>query len=163
EVAPTGCVHKPLSVLLIDDNPARAEIVESGLREAGYRLLARLQGTQDLPARVRDLAPDVVVVSTDSPSRAVIEDMRRSTEQQPPTAGVGRTGWRLARVVPHPWWWRTTVGPPAGQWRPERPAHAGRAGRFCLWSGAAHVGRRSTEAQSRIHPDHRLRAARAGR
>jgi response regulator NasT len=73
----------PLSVLLIDDNPARAEIVESGLREAGYRLLARLQGTQDLPARVRELAPDVVVVSTDSPSRDVIEDMRRSTEQQP--------------------------------------------------------------------------------
>ena len=76
-------VNKPLSVLLIDDNPARAEIVESGLREAGYRLLARLQGTQDLPARVRELAPDVVVVSTDSPSRDAIEDMRRSTEQQP--------------------------------------------------------------------------------
>ena len=29
---------KPLSVLLIDDNPARAEIVETGLAAAGYTL-----------------------------------------------------------------------------------------------------------------------------
>src|SRR6476620_11660042 len=60
--APQG-VTKALSVLLIDDNPARAEIVEAGLRAAGYRLLARLGGTQDLTARVRELEPDVVVVS----------------------------------------------------------------------------------------------------
>ena len=75
--------NKTLSVLLIDDNPARAEIVEAGLSAAGYRLLARLEGTQDLPQRVGELGPDVVVVSIDSPSRDAIEDMRRSTEQQP--------------------------------------------------------------------------------
>ena len=46
---------KALSVLLIDDNPARAEIVEAGLAAAGYRLLARLEGTQDLTVRVREL------------------------------------------------------------------------------------------------------------
>ena len=74
---------KPLSVLLIDDNPARAEIMEAGLRNAGYRLLARLGGTHDLPRRVGEPAPDVIVVSIDSPSRDTIEDMRRSTEQQP--------------------------------------------------------------------------------
>ena len=44
-------VTKPLSVLLIDDNPARAEIVEAGLAAAGYRLLAR-----DGSARWRALA-----------------------------------------------------------------------------------------------------------
>ena len=74
---------KPLSVLLIDDNPARAEIVEAGLAAAGYRLLARLEGTQDLIARVRELEPDVVVVSIDSPSRDTIEDMRRTTDLMP--------------------------------------------------------------------------------
>jgi response regulator NasT len=76
-------VSKALSILLIDDNPARAEIVEAGLQAAGYRLLARLEGTQDLTARVQELEPDVVVVSIDSPGRDTIEDMRRSTEQQP--------------------------------------------------------------------------------
>lgn len=76
-------MSKALSVLLIDDNPARADIVETGLRAAGYRLLARLEGTQELTQRVRELGPDVVVVSIDSPSRDAIEDMRRSTEQQP--------------------------------------------------------------------------------
>lgn len=76
-------VTKALSVLLIDDNPARAEIVESGLRDAGYVLLERLEGTFDLLARVSALKPDVIVVSIDSPSRDAIEDLRRTTERQP--------------------------------------------------------------------------------
>ncbi|MFN4015876.1 MAG: ANTAR domain-containing response regulator [Reyranella sp.] len=74
---------KPLSVVLIDDNPARAEIVESGLRDAGYVLLARLDGTYDLATRVSVLQPDVIVISIDSPGRDAIEDLRRTTEQQP--------------------------------------------------------------------------------
>ncbi|MDB5487991.1 MAG: Two-component system response regulator [Reyranella sp.] len=76
-------MSKPLSVVLIDDNPTRAEIVESGLRDAGYVLLARLDGTYDLAARVGVLQPDVIVVSIDSPSRDAIEDLRRTTEKQP--------------------------------------------------------------------------------
>jgi response regulator NasT len=76
-------VSKPLSVVLIDDNPARAEIVESGLRDAGYVLLARLDGTYDLTTRVGVLQPDVIVISIDSPGRDAIEDLRRTTEQQP--------------------------------------------------------------------------------
>jgi two-component system, response regulator / RNA-binding antiterminator len=89
EVAPADlqpvlrAVTKPLSVLLIDDNPARADIVAAGLATAGYVLLARLGGTQDLPARVDELRPDVIVVSIESPSRDAIEDMRRSTAQRP--------------------------------------------------------------------------------
>ena len=80
---PAAAVIKTLSVLLIDDNPARAEIVEAGLAAAGYRLLARLEGTQDLIGRVRALEPDVVVVSIDSPGRDTIEDMRRTTDLMP--------------------------------------------------------------------------------
>ncbi len=76
-------MSKPLSVVLIDDNPTRAEIVELGLRDAGYVLLARLDGTHDLATRVNNLQPDVIVVSIDSPSRDAIEDLRRTTEQQP--------------------------------------------------------------------------------
>jgi two-component system, response regulator / RNA-binding antiterminator len=76
-------VSKPLSVVLIDDNPARAEIVESGLRDAGYVLLARLDGTYDLATRVGVLQPDVIVISIDNPGRDAIEDLRRTTEQQP--------------------------------------------------------------------------------
>jgi response regulator NasT len=76
-------VSKTLSVLLIDDNPARAEVVQAGLAAAGYRLLARLDGTQDLAGRVRELEPDVVVVSIDSPGRDTIEDMRRTSDLMP--------------------------------------------------------------------------------
>lgn len=74
---------KALSVLLIDDNPARAEVVESGLRDAGCVLLERLTGTCDLLARVGTLKPDVIVVGIDSPGRDAIEDLRRTTERQP--------------------------------------------------------------------------------
>jgi two-component system, response regulator / RNA-binding antiterminator len=76
-------VNKQLSVLLIDDNPARAEIVQAGLRDAGYVLLERLDGTVDLAAKVGVLKPDVIVVSIDSPSRDAIEDLRRTTLEQP--------------------------------------------------------------------------------
>ena len=76
-------VNKQFSVLLIDDNLARAEIVQAGLRDAGYVLLERLDGTVDLAVKVGALKPDVIVVSIDSPSRDAIEDLRRVTEQQP--------------------------------------------------------------------------------
>ena len=81
--SPATAVTKPQSVLLIDDNPTRAEIVEAGLRDAGYVLLERLDGTYDLSARVSALKPDIIVVSIDSPSRDAIEDLRRTTERQP--------------------------------------------------------------------------------
>ena len=80
---PAAALTQPLAVLLIDENPARAEIVEAGLRSAGYRLLARLDSTHDLGSRVAALEPDVIVIGTDSPSRDAIEDMRRSTERRP--------------------------------------------------------------------------------
>ncbi|HZQ00983.1 MAG TPA: ANTAR domain-containing protein [Reyranella sp.] len=75
-------MSKPLSVLLIDDDPARGEIVEAGLRAAGHRLLARRESALDLARHVQELAPDVIVISLESVSRDVIEHLRRSTEQQ---------------------------------------------------------------------------------
>jgi response regulator NasT len=76
-------VAKILSVLLVDDNADRAEIVQAGLGASGHRLLARLDSTHDLASRVQELDPDVVVVSLDSPSCEVNADMRRSTEAHP--------------------------------------------------------------------------------
>lgn len=91
-------MSKTLSVRLIDDNPARAEIVETGLCEAGHLLFARRESTQDPTAHMRELMTDDVVVSIDSPSRDAIEDMRRSTERQPRPIENGTTD-RERRVV----------------------------------------------------------------
>jgi response regulator NasT len=95
-------VTKALSVLLIDDNPARAEIVESGLRDAGYVLLERL-GVPTICWRASAaLKPDVIVVSIDSPSRDAIEDLRRTTEKQPrPIALFADV--RIRRRLPPRW------------------------------------------------------------
>ncbi|HYC65194.1 MAG TPA: ANTAR domain-containing protein [Reyranellaceae bacterium] len=72
-----------LSILLVDDDAERAEIVEAGLGAAGHRLLARLDATDALTARMRELDPDVVVVSLDSLGRDALADMRRASEELP--------------------------------------------------------------------------------
>lgn len=72
-----------LSVLLVDDEPERAAVVEAGLRAAGHRLAGVLHSTDDLAQRVAALSPDVVVIDIDSPSRDMIDAMRRLSESQP--------------------------------------------------------------------------------
>jgi len=51
------------------DSGARATVLEEGLRDAGYVLLARLDGTYDLATRVSVLQPDVIVYLDMTPER----------------------------------------------------------------------------------------------
>ena len=63
-----------LTVAVIDPSPARAAILEEGLRAAGVGTVIVPDGT-DLQARVAALGPDVIVVHLESPSRDVLEQM----------------------------------------------------------------------------------------
>src|SRR5260370_3011223 len=82
---PNACaaVTKTLSVLLIDDNPARAEIVQAGLAAAGYRPLARPERTQDLIGPRRALQPGVALVSIENPGPDTISRTPRTPEPTP--------------------------------------------------------------------------------
>ena len=60
---------------MIDADRARAAIVEEGLRAAGIVQVAVVPELADLLDRLMELAPDVVVIALDSPSRDVIEQM----------------------------------------------------------------------------------------
>lgn len=62
-----------LSVAVVDTDPARAAILEDGLRAAGARVTV-IHDTANLFERVAALAPDVVVVDLASPSRDVLEE-----------------------------------------------------------------------------------------
>jgi response regulator NasT len=72
-----------LSILLVDEDPERAVILTEALQGQGYKLVARL-APRDLSARkVQEIAPDVIIVDMESPSRDTIESMRQINADQP--------------------------------------------------------------------------------
>ena len=64
-----------LTILVIDENPARAQILEDGLRDAGHVAVVRLETTHELLRRVFEIDPDVILIDLESPSRDVLEQM----------------------------------------------------------------------------------------
>lgn len=64
-----------LSILVIDANPDRARIVETGLVEAGYAKVMTIQATANLAARIQAVAPDVVIIDLENPDRDTLEEM----------------------------------------------------------------------------------------
>lgn len=70
-------------VLVVDDTPERAAILEEGLSAAGFDLIAVLKPSDDLIRVVRDEQPDVIIVDADSPSRDTLESMRAINQDQP--------------------------------------------------------------------------------
>jgi response regulator NasT len=66
---------KTLTILVIDENPARAAVLEDGLREAGHVSVVRLDTTHELLRRVFEIDPDVILIDLESPSRDVLEQM----------------------------------------------------------------------------------------
>jgi two-component system, response regulator / RNA-binding antiterminator len=64
-----------LKIVIVDDSPVRAAILEEGLREAGYVNVVRIEGTAKLLARIYAIDPDVILIDLESPSRDVLEQM----------------------------------------------------------------------------------------
>lgn len=72
-----------LRILLIDENPERAALLNEALRAQGYELVARLAPRELSARRVAEIGPDIVIVDMDSPSRDTIESMRQINDDQP--------------------------------------------------------------------------------
>jgi two-component system, response regulator / RNA-binding antiterminator len=64
-----------LKVMVVDDAPERAAIVQRALRRAGYDVMAHVASTPELHQRVMALKPDVVIIATDSPDRDTLENL----------------------------------------------------------------------------------------
>jgi two-component system, response regulator / RNA-binding antiterminator len=64
-----------LNIVIVDDSPVRAAILEEGLREAGYVNVVRIEGTDKLLARIYAIDPDVILIDLENPSRDVLEQM----------------------------------------------------------------------------------------
>jgi len=64
-----------LKVVIVDESPVRAAILEDGLREAGFSQVVHIEGTNNLLARVYAIDPDVILIDLANPSRDVLERM----------------------------------------------------------------------------------------
>jgi len=63
-----------LKIAIVDESPARAAVIEEGLREAGLSDIVVLLDRHGLVARIADLAPDVVLLNLENPGRDVLEE-----------------------------------------------------------------------------------------
>ena len=64
-----------LQIAVVEENPLRAEILITGLREAGHRNVLYIGQTQRLLQAIYDADPDVVIIGLESPSRDTLEQL----------------------------------------------------------------------------------------
>jgi response regulator NasT len=62
-------------IVIVDESPIRAAILEEGLREAGYTQVVHISEMQSLLARIYAVDPDIIVIDLENPSRDVLEAM----------------------------------------------------------------------------------------
>ena len=67
--------HSALHILLVDQNVARASVLEEGLKEAGYADVTVVRDMQNLLRRIVDEDPDVIFIDLENPNRDVLEQM----------------------------------------------------------------------------------------
>jgi two-component system, response regulator / RNA-binding antiterminator len=72
-----------LKVLIVDESPERAEIVQEGLKDLGCEIVGRVAGRVGLAEVVAASNPDVIVIDVESPDRDILEDMRTLNRLQP--------------------------------------------------------------------------------
>ncbi len=68
-----------LRVLIIDDEPIRASIIEEGLREGADCTIERISDMRNLEARVSAIDPDVILIAIENPSRDALEQVLRAS------------------------------------------------------------------------------------
>src|SRR3954466_13458711 len=62
-------------IVIVDESPIRAAILEEGLREAGFTGVTHIAETGNLLARIYAVDPDVILIDLENPSRDVLEQM----------------------------------------------------------------------------------------
>ncbi len=67
--------ERSLRIAIVDENSARSAIIESGLRDAGYADIVRINETAALLKQLDALDPDVVLIDLENPSRDTLENM----------------------------------------------------------------------------------------
>src|ERR1700754_945473 len=62
-------------IVIVDENPIRAAILEEGLRDAGFSAVEHLREMNNLLARIYAFDPDVILIDLETRSRDTLEQM----------------------------------------------------------------------------------------
>ena len=65
-----------LRVMLVDDVPGRAAIMEQAMRDNGYDVVARFGTDDNLLQKVDQIQPDIIIIDMELPDRDIVEHMR---------------------------------------------------------------------------------------
>lgn len=68
-------VERQLSILLIDDDKARADALKTALAASRYQIIHLLTPTHGLLKEVDKLKPDIIVIDIESPSRDILDSL----------------------------------------------------------------------------------------
>ena len=69
--------------MLVDDQPARAALLEQALLDHRYQVIARLSSAAGLAEQVARLEPDVIIIDIESPDRDTLEHMASLHRENP--------------------------------------------------------------------------------
>lgn len=72
---PVESSRAELSVLVVDEDPVRASIIEAGLRDAGHSNVTIVNDTTGIARQIADIAPDVIVIDLENPNRDMLENV----------------------------------------------------------------------------------------
>lgn len=64
-----------LTILLIEENPVRAAILEDGMRDAGYEQIVHIGEMVNLLAKISVIDPDIIVIGLENACRDTLEQM----------------------------------------------------------------------------------------
>lgn len=70
-------------IMLVDDQPGRAAMLEQALTDAGCQVIARLESAQGLIKQVEENQPDVIFIDIESPDRDMLEHMSILNQHNP--------------------------------------------------------------------------------
>ncbi|WLD59476.1 ANTAR domain-containing protein [Salinispirillum sp. LH 10-3-1] len=73
----------PLRVLLVDNEPGRAAILEQALADAGHHTVKRIDCHTSLNDTVAHWQPDMIIIDVDAPDRDVLEQMSQLSVHNP--------------------------------------------------------------------------------
>lgn len=73
----------PLRVLLVDNEPGRAAILEQALADAGHHTVKRIDCHTSLNDTVAHWQPDMIIIDVDAPDRDVLEQMSQVSTHNP--------------------------------------------------------------------------------
>jgi response regulator NasT len=79
--APTSAAA--LRILIVDQNPERASLLEEAMLEAHYSDVVTVRETHGLLRRIVEIEPDVIVIDLENPNRDVLEHMFQVSRSVP--------------------------------------------------------------------------------